>query len=200
MRAARWLVRESHQGSLCSRVSYVAIIFTNEFGLLCWERCYRQKSWHLATGWMLAGWLFTWSIGEDSSRSQRLGEAIYMPAKGTRVRKHVWVHVWAEGVWSRINIIHCVFFNCDSFNCELWKNSQFTIKRISQSKPDLRYCNNLQVVMNKEVSLGYYNQFINSSQSRATSISMRTIDKSSSRCSPLHWCLVTRLGGRTLKY
>ena len=30
-------------------------------------------------------------------------------------------------------------FSCDSFYCELWKNSQFAIKRISQSKPDLRY-------------------------------------------------------------
>ena len=30
-------------------------------------------------------------------------------------------------------------FSCDSFDCELWKNSQFAIKRISQSKPDLRY-------------------------------------------------------------
>ena len=36
-------------------------------------------------------------------------------------------------------IINCVFFSCDSFDCELWKNSQFEIKRISQSKPDLRY-------------------------------------------------------------
>ena len=31
------------------------------------------------------------------------------------------------------------YFSCDSFDCELWKNSQFAIKRISQSKPDLRY-------------------------------------------------------------
>ena len=37
-------------------------------------------------------------------------------------------------------IINSIFFSCDSFDCELWKNSQFAIKRISQSKPDLRYC------------------------------------------------------------
>ena len=30
-------------------------------------------------------------------------------------------------------------FSCDSFDRELWKNSQFAIKRISQSKPDLQY-------------------------------------------------------------
>ena len=31
------------------------------------------------------------------------------------------------------------YFSCDSFDCKLWKNSQFAIKIISQSKPDLRY-------------------------------------------------------------
>ena len=37
-----------------------------------------------------------------------------------------------------ILLIACSF-SCDSFDCELWKNSQFAIKRISQSKPDLWY-------------------------------------------------------------
>ena len=37
------------------------------------------------------------------------------------------------------NLIHSVFFSCNSFDCEVWKNSQFAIKRISQSKPNLRY-------------------------------------------------------------
>ena len=38
------------------------------------------------------------------------------------------------------NIIHCVFFSCDSFDCEVWKSSQFAMKRILQSKPVLQYC------------------------------------------------------------
>ena len=38
-------------------------------------------------------------------------------------------------------------FTCDSFDCELWKNSQFGIKRISQSKSNLRYTHTLYVHM-----------------------------------------------------
>ena len=47
-------------------------------------------------------------------------------------------HVRKRGV-VMCNIIHCVFFFLDSFDCVLCKNSQFAIKRISYSKPDLRY-------------------------------------------------------------
>ena len=39
--------------------------------------------------------------------------------------------------------LHIIFvaysFACNSFDYELWKNSQFAIKRILQSKPNIRY-------------------------------------------------------------
>ena len=34
----------------------------------------------------------------------------------------------------------CARSLCESIDCELYKNSQFTISRFSQSKPDLWYC------------------------------------------------------------
>ena len=36
-------------------------------------------------------------------------------------------------------IIHCVLISCDSFDCILYKNSQFVIKWILHSKPNLWY-------------------------------------------------------------
>ena len=48
-----------------------------------------------------------------------------------------------EGAWLRV-IFNAYSFICDSFECQLWKNLQFVIKRIaikriSQSKPNLWY-------------------------------------------------------------
>ena len=43
--------------------------------------------------------------------------------------------------WSTLYriIVICSRILCNSFDCELQRNSQFAISRISQSKPDLRY-------------------------------------------------------------
>ena len=54
-------------------------------------------------------------------------------------RERIWACAWAEGAWSCVILLIAYSFTCDSFDCELWKNSQFAIKRISQSKSDLRY-------------------------------------------------------------
>ena len=45
----------------------------------------------------------------------------------------------AKGVWSCVTLFIAYSFSCDSFDCVLCKNSQFAIKRILHSKPDLYY-------------------------------------------------------------
>ena len=93
-------------------------------------------------------WLWCWQVGswleEDSFLT--IDSCRYMHA--SRSSTHDIDNACMFGIASKharkrgvvtITLFIAYSFSCDSFDCVLCENSQFAIKRISHSKPDLRY-------------------------------------------------------------
>ena len=94
---------------------------------------YRTTRVTVVLGW---GWQLAWRI-EDSFLTTDSCTYLHASRSDACMSAIARTCTWAKGMSSRVILFIAYSFSCDSFHYILNKSLQFTIKRISHSKPDL---------------------------------------------------------------
>ena len=114
----------------------------------------------VALGWVLAGWQLEESKKTHSRRSTAVGTCMQVDRTHVRLRTRACLRSRAcarvKGVWSHVLLSIAYSFSCDSFDCVLYKNSQFAIKRILHSKLYRTVIFKYRCMRNRNVTFLYF--------------------------------------------